>query len=212
MINHNNLADCEAISLSYGKIEKKITYIFFPYLDKGVTRVGYPKAYILYLVHFHGDRDYFECHEILEEYWKHVAPKDRNSHWVGLIQIAVALYHERRKNKPGAGRTITKAINNLNNNRYELTQLGLDIDKLFILLNEIKERINTCQPYESINLPLLDPQLISQCVAECEQLGLSWQHNCALADPNIINKHLLRDRSKIIEERARQLQIHGLKK
>ena len=104
-----------------------------------------------------------------------VAPKDRNSHWVGLIQIAVALYHERRKNKPGADRTISKAINNLNNNRYELSQLGLDVDKLFILLNEIKERINTCQPYESMNLPLMDLELIAQCIAECEQLGFTWQ-------------------------------------
>ena len=30
----------------------------------------YSQAYIDYLVHFHGDRDYFECHELLEEHWK----------------------------------------------------------------------------------------------------------------------------------------------
>ena len=75
--------------------------------------MGYPKAYILYLVHFHGDRDYFECHEILEEHWKEMDPKDRMSHWVGLIQIAVAVYHERRENRQGAIRTLTKATNNL---------------------------------------------------------------------------------------------------
>ena len=27
----------------------------------------FPLKYIDFLVHFHGDRDYFECHEILEE-------------------------------------------------------------------------------------------------------------------------------------------------
>ncbi|WP_460291943.1 DUF309 domain-containing protein, partial [Bacillus cereus] len=30
----------------------------------------YPTEYIQFLIHFHGDYDYFECHEILEEYWK----------------------------------------------------------------------------------------------------------------------------------------------
>ncbi|MFZ3196347.1 MAG: DUF309 domain-containing protein, partial [Bacillus mycoides] len=26
----------------------------------------YPTEYIQFLIHFHGDYDYFECHEILE--------------------------------------------------------------------------------------------------------------------------------------------------
>lgn len=30
----------------------------------------YPTEYIQFLIHFHGDYDYFECHEILEGYWK----------------------------------------------------------------------------------------------------------------------------------------------
>ncbi|MEH7501602.1 DUF309 domain-containing protein, partial [Neobacillus drentensis] len=28
----------------------------------------YPTEYIQFLAHFHGDRDYFECHELLEDY------------------------------------------------------------------------------------------------------------------------------------------------
>ena len=35
----------------------------------------YPEAYIEYLMYFHGNRDYFECHEVLEEYWKEVSPR-----------------------------------------------------------------------------------------------------------------------------------------
>lgn len=30
----------------------------------------YPEAYVAFLHEFHTTRDYFECHEILEEYWK----------------------------------------------------------------------------------------------------------------------------------------------
>ncbi|MCD2486520.1 DUF309 domain-containing protein, partial [Staphylococcus aureus] len=50
----------------------------------------YPKAYIDYLVEFHATRDYFECHEILEEYWKEDPPKKRKRYWVGFIELAVA--------------------------------------------------------------------------------------------------------------------------
>lgn len=171
----------------------------------------YPTAYILYLVHFHGDRDYFECHEILEEYWKEVNPKDRNSHWVGFIQIAVALYHERRKNRQGAIRTLTKAISNLSKNRNQLDQLGLDADKLFTLLNQTQDRMIACKTYQDLNLPLIDHQLIAQCMDECKKLGLTWKSDQSLPNPNIIDKHLIRDRSKIIQERARQLEIHALK-
>ncbi len=56
----------------------------------------YAKAYIEYLAHFHGTRDYFECHEVLEEHWKAVDPKNRSSVWVLLIQIAVSMYHARQ--------------------------------------------------------------------------------------------------------------------
>ena len=174
--------------------------------------MGYPRAYILYLVHFHGDRDYFECHEILEEYWKEVNPKDRNSLWVGFIQLAVALYHERRENRQGAIRTITKAANNLSYNRNKLNHLGLDIDKLFLLLKETRERMIAGKAYENINLPLNDNQLITQCMAECKKSGLTWKMDHSFANPNIINKHLIRDRSKVIQDRARKLEIRDIKK
>ena len=150
----------------------------------------YPKAYIIFLVHFHGDRDYFECHEILEEHWKKMEPKNRISHWVGLIQIAVAVYHERRGNRRGAIRTIDKAINNLAFNLNKLKQLGFDVDKLFILLQQTRERMDTGMPHESINLPLIDNQLITLCEDECKKLGLTWKSDHPIGNPNIINKHI----------------------
>lgn len=68
----------------------------------------YPKPYIDYLVYFHTNRDYFECHEVLEEHWKVADPRHRNVLWVGLIQVAVSLYHHRRSNYVGAERTMKK--------------------------------------------------------------------------------------------------------
>ncbi|WP_218197281.1 DUF309 domain-containing protein, partial [Pseudomonas sp. 2995-1] len=60
--------------------------------------MNYPDAYIEYLIEFHGTRDYFECHEIMEEYWK----KNKEKHWHTLIQLAVAIYHERQHNYDGS--------------------------------------------------------------------------------------------------------------
>jgi predicted metal-dependent hydrolase len=166
----------------------------------------YPKAYVSFLVHFHGDRDYFECHEILEEYWKEVAPRNRDSHWVGFIQVAVALYHDRRGNEQGAIRTISKAQINLSNKSRELTQLGLDIDELLVLLNHTRERMIARKPYESINLPLIDELLVKQCIAECKKLGLTWCSDHHFDNRSLIDKHLVRDRTKVILERKRQIE------
>ena len=85
----------------------------------------YPEAYIEFLMYFHGNRDYFECHEVLEEYWKEVDPGNRSSHWVGLIQVAVGFYHYRRGNLAGALRTFHKAIKNIESNHNELIRLGI---------------------------------------------------------------------------------------
>ncbi|WP_260405419.1 DUF309 domain-containing protein, partial [Paenibacillus sp. 598K] len=63
----------------------------------------YPDDYIQYLIEFHVTRDYFECHELLEEYWKEQPGDDPfYDTWVGLIQIAVSQYHHRRSNHRGA--------------------------------------------------------------------------------------------------------------
>ncbi len=70
----------------------------------------YPTEYIQFLIHFHGDYDYFECHEILEEYWKTKPRGNRDDYLVGLIQVAVSLYHQRRTNWNGATKMMKSAI------------------------------------------------------------------------------------------------------
>lgn len=73
----------------------------------------YPLAYIEYLAHFHGSRDYFECHELLEAHWKLEQNHERKVIWHGLIQVAVASYHERRGNFAGAVKMMEQAVNRL---------------------------------------------------------------------------------------------------
>ncbi|AIE60604.1 DUF309 domain-containing protein [Bacillus methanolicus] len=161
----------------------------------------YSNEYIQFLTHFHGDRDYFECHEILEEYWKKVAKGDKSSVWVGLILMAVANYHHRRNNFSGAHRTLEKSLKILEIRKNELAQLGLDSFKLIKILSEHLELITSNKPYKSYNLPITDELLQAVCEKECKRKGFIWCNKSDLTNEFLINKHRFRDRSSVIKER-----------
>jgi len=169
--------------------------------------MSYPAEYIDYLVEFHGSRDYFECHEILEEYWKEVSPGERDSHWVGFIQLAVALYHQRRGNFNGAAKTIKKARVILSEKEDVITELGMDPVELLHIIQSIERHIHNQTPYQSISLPLIDSELINSCLASCKNSGLSWCTPSNLSNAELIHRHTLRDRTDVILERNRQLRL-----
>jgi uncharacterized protein len=175
-------------------------------IQRSVPEVlSYPAAFISYLTHFHGDRDYFECHEVLEEYWKEETTQERDSHWVGLIQIAVSLYHYRRNNFKGAYRTMNKAITILRSKKAEIVSLGLRYPEMLELLEETAEKMNKQVPYKSVNLPISDNQLAAECKRYCQKNGLIWCGNSNLDDASLIHRHKMRDRTDIILERQHQL-------
>ncbi|MGJ3204040.1 DUF309 domain-containing protein [Geobacillus thermoleovorans] len=161
----------------------------------------YPKAYIDYLVHFHGDRDYFECHEILEEQWKR---DGRKREWLILIQIAVAFYHYRRGNSSGALRLIKRARTLLEEARGMIRRLGLDEKELAVLLEEAAERIARGEPYESVELPIRDRSLYEQCQAACAHRQLVWGQASDLANLDLVDKHRRRDRSDVVAAREQK--------
>ena len=165
----------------------------------------YPQAYIEYLIHFHCDRDYFECHEILEEHWKEDAVSERKQYWVGLIQIAVSLYHHRRGNNLGALRMMKSALTICNSHKLALTQLGLQVDQLIEMLQNKYHDIENGAPYKSINLPLNDKVLLETCVSKASKFGMSWGAESDLSNNELVHKHKLRDRSDVIAERQKQV-------
>ncbi|TYS68337.1 DUF309 domain-containing protein [Sutcliffiella horikoshii] len=167
----------------------------------------YPKAYLDYLYHFHCDRDYFECHEVLEEYWKEKDASEREVHWVGLIQIAVGLYHQRRGNYNGALRMLQNASRIIGNESAAINALGLDSGRLVGLLNERLEDVKKQEPYMSMNLPIVDPDLQLSCDAMATSGGKVWGAASDLLDGSLVNRHTLRDRSDVIAERQRQLEL-----
>ncbi|WP_462412086.1 DUF309 domain-containing protein [Neobacillus sp. Marseille-QA0830] len=163
----------------------------------------YPKEYVDYLVHFHGDRDYFECHETLEEYWKKTDPGNKDSVWVGLILLAVSAYHHRRGNFHGAKKTLQKSMPIFQQHAATLTELGLNQEQLFELLAQREELIDACQIYTSFLLPINDPELQHLCMNKCKKHGYVWGTDSNMANRELVHRHKLRDRSSVIEERNR---------
>jgi uncharacterized protein len=166
----------------------------------------YPKSYIQYLAHFHGDRDYFECHEILEEYWKATDSGNKRSIWVAFILLAVSNYHYRRKNINGAKRTLKKAIGIFSIAHHISQSLGINPVILMETLKKRKKNLFKNQPYVSINLPISDPELIKLCQEECKLQGFKWGEKSNLSDYDLINRHSSRDRSDVISDRKMALE------
>lgn len=165
----------------------------------------FPQEYIDFLVHFHGDRDYFECHEILEDYWKKVDNGNKESMWVGLIQLAVSNYHHRRGNFQGALRTLQKAIRILFKHDGQLQKLGLNSTELFQQMEGRRLQLLKSQPYDSLQLPI-SHKLMDVCKKRSLELGLNWGSRSNMADSDLIHRHKKRDRSSVIRERQQALQ------
>ncbi|UOQ93632.1 DUF309 domain-containing protein [Halobacillus shinanisalinarum] len=154
----------------------------------------YPKAFIEYLAHFHGTRDYFECHEVLEDHWKKTEPGNRKSVWVCLIQLAVSLYHFRRGNLTGAYTLINRTLEKLKDSQKQITSLGIQSDLLIQKALYIKSRIVEQKGYISVDLPLSDPALLKEVKQLCLIWGVSYGTASDLTNLDLIDKHKRRRR------------------
>lgn len=173
---------------------------------KGVVYLQFPVRYIDFLFHFHGDRDYFECHEVLEEHWKDNG-MERDSIWVGLIQVAVTFYHYRRGNLKGAVKMVDKALRHLINKQEETYSLGIQSSVLIDDLTVIRSRMKAGLPYKSYDLPIFNPALLNLCKTRCMEEGYLWGKTPKYIPNTIINKHITRNRSQVEEERKQALAI-----
>ncbi|WP_164545661.1 DUF309 domain-containing protein [Paenibacillus albus] len=159
----------------------------------------YPAAYEAYLYEFHASRDYFECHELLEEYWK-VHPGDPQSEtWVGLIQLAVSSYHHRRNNFRGALLMMLQSRQRLTAGR--LDELGLDGEAVCALIMKRITAIEAGEPFVDFNLPIIDEALLARGLQRAEHEGIRWAA-ASRDEDELIHRHKLRDRSDVIAARA----------
>ena len=165
----------------------------------------YPEPYVTYLFHFHVERDYFECHEVLEEYWKQTIGSEHSQIWHGLIQVAVALYHERRGNRKGAMKMLASSIKNLTDEPLHV--IGIEHP---IFIQRLEDRQNKLQndivnDYVDIDIPIADSALLKACEVASRNRGLEWGKQSTVINEYLWNKHTLRDRSNVVRERTERL-------
>jgi uncharacterized protein len=164
-----------------------------------------PAAFEKYLYHFHVDRDYFECHEILEEYWKEHTDQQKNSIWVGFILLAVSNYHHRRNNFAGATRTLEKAISIFKIQKASISNLGLIENQFFELIESHLLNVRMNKPYLSYSLPIFNTVLLNRCYSISDISRANWGRTSDLTDESLIHRHKHRDRSIVIAERQNAL-------
>jgi len=139
-----------------------------------------------YVYYFEYLRDYFECHELLEDFWKNKPEFTKQDFEVGLILLATGQYHMRRGNITGGHRSLSKAKRILKlyiDSHYERF---IDIARL---ASEIDMLINS-PVYQQITLPVR-PEVRSL-------LRDKAHHISSDIHENIIHKHLKRDRTEVL--------------
>ncbi|WP_414052503.1 DUF309 domain-containing protein [Macrococcus animalis] len=143
------------------------------------------KAFQEFIIEFHEKRDYFECHEIMEEAWKAKPTMTKQDPEVALIMFATALYHLRRNNIQGASTLFNKTIHLLTINAQTLNTY-LDVDQLIATIKVLQQNLS----YQQIMLPL-------KTIHHCDEV--------IFPTDDIVHKHKRRDRTDIIRLRQQAL-------
>ncbi|MFC5700002.1 DUF309 domain-containing protein [Cohnella faecalis] len=161
----------------------------------------YPAPYLAYLSEYHGSRDYFECHEIMEEYWKERTGDPYSGCWLVFIRIAVACYHARRSNWSGALKMLNKAAAEIEPERMD--ELGLDGRRLSAMVHEraAEWADEDNRSYSDLDFPFADSSLEEECKRICERKGWKWRRDDHLSEDDLVHRHSRRDRSDVIEAR-----------
>jgi uncharacterized protein len=161
----------------------------------------YPHQYTEFLAEYHGSRDFFECHEIMEEYWKQQKGSRHEGCWLVFVRISVACYHGRRGNWAGARKLMAKAAEEVD--PLKMSELGLHGDQLARMVTETSRQWNEIihPVYCDLDLPIADSRLTEEGVRVCKEKGWDWRMPSSQADEYIVHKHLLRDRTDVVKTR-----------
>ncbi len=173
-----------------------------------------------YLTAFYNEliikQDYFECHEIAEEYWKSKQVFTKHDVEVFLIQVSTGEYHYRRGNFKGALKCYNKACRMLEVHDYSANDIGMT-DTLPAFLESRAKSIENedafTPPRFPLNSSMLDILRKIHDVKMSEAEFKAYLNSHYITDESIIHKHLVRDRSAVIAARdeARRERLNELK-
>ncbi|MFC3900763.1 DUF309 domain-containing protein [Aliicoccus persicus] len=167
-----------------------------------------------YLTDFYNEliikQDYFECHEIAEDYWKSNGNFSKVDAEVFLIQISTGEYHYRRGNLTGAKKCYSKAIELLEEQHYNLDDLGLTEQTKAFLNHRLADILNHV-PFKPPNIPLTESMLNmlyiqhGQHIEEHAFIASIYENH--VTHHNIVHKHLVRDRTSVNQAREEALRL-----
>lgn len=157
----------------------------------------YHPLFLQFIVYFNNNQDYFECHEVLEEYWKEQHNFSKDHPLTGYILMSTGLYHWRRGNTAGAARTIQKAIRRFQQMPVQFVDYleEVAIDGIIDDLEDCLQYIEAGDEFRSFQLPI-SPQLQAEAEKATPQLALLPKNSAS-----VIHKHIQRDRSDILLQR-----------
>ncbi|XZF74476.1 DUF309 domain-containing protein [Bacillus sp. AL-1R] len=154
--------------------------------------------YIKYLCHFHFDQDFFECHEVLEEQWKLELNHQYKKVWLGLIRLSVVLYHYRRRNFTGA-RKLFRHVTTFSNDAKLVEMAGIDPFRFQQIISDLQQNLQNETEFFPFDLPIINQELIKRYQNQKKYYSSFTE--------NLINKHSTRDRTDVISERLKQLEL-----
>lgn len=154
--------------------------------------------FVNFIIYFNSNQDYFECHEVLEEYWKSIPDSDKDHPLTAFILLATGMYHWRRGNIPGASRTLNKAMTKFPTFlvKYPIYTEEIDFDLLVYDVTKAVNRLEQDLPFDSFPITILSVKITDLAIKLEQSMTLLPYGSDA-----VIHKHMLRDRSDILRER-----------
>jgi predicted metal-dependent hydrolase len=133
---------------------------------------GYDQLYVDFIYYFNIERDYFECHEVMEELW---LEEGRAPLYQGLLQLAVGLYHHWNGNVGGSIKLFTQGIDKLQH--FPSPTLGIDLAKIVAESEEYVHKLLhiEAEPFEfyDLNIIIVDAELEDKLNARITELSKS---------------------------------------
>lgn len=97
-----------------------------------------PPALLIQGMNLFNQREYFECHEIIEQAWNE-EKKPVRIMYQGILQIGVACYHVQKKNWRGAMKLLERGLPKTK--RFAPTCMGINITKLVSDAEAIRQEL-----------------------------------------------------------------------
>lgn len=130
------------------------------------SALPYDRLYIQFIKLFNEERDYYQCHDVMEELW---LEEGRKPLLQGLLQVAVGLHHFQNGNRPGAIKLLTAALQKLD--AYPDIILGIDLQQLRNDSEETLDKLRNCDgslpPFQDLTIRIVDKEL-GAFIASCE--------------------------------------------